>query len=339
MAYGRFQKLLVELSPPWLQRLTGGKALRALGAVVDELLVDRAVSGVKVRLTDVESDEGLGLLGRERRIRRGPGESAASYARRLRRWWIDHRVRGGPYALLRQFHAYLLEYAPGQIDLVAQSGLRHVCDETTGEITRDQITWGGDGDVAGAPVLLAGNALPGDIELRPTSIGTFPVEGRYALTLRSGSTSEVVYGIGTSTSPYGRVILEAPGVVGTYLAGPASVSRRFAKWARIWVFVHLGDLLVDELLTEAEDELLLEDGDTLEGEVSVFGGVFGPEDEAVWAAIPREWNAAHVQRTTIVLLQGNARLWGYPVPVPTFAEWAASGAFGGVEPVLIRIED
>lgn len=329
-----FGSRILESVPPWLRRTHGARVLGAIGDVVDAQ-VQRAFEVVMLRFPRGIETTALPYIGRDRRIRRGPAEPASSYARRMLTWWDDHRQRGGPHALLRQLHAYLLDYAPGQIDLVYQSGTRFIADETTGEITRSDITWGGDGDLAGTPVLLAGNAMPGDLELRPVTIGTFPLEGRYALTLRSGSTSETVYGIGTSTTPYGRVLLEAPGVVGTYLAGPASVTRSFAHWARIWIFVHLGDLIVDELLTEGEDELLLEDGDELEGEVSVFGGVFGPDDEAVWTAIPREWSAAHVQRTTVVLLQGDAVLVGYP---PRLVSDPPETVGPTIAPVILTIE-
>lgn len=329
--------LLLRSVPPWLQRTHGARLLGGIGDVID-VLVQRALEAVTLRFPRASETTALPYIGRDRRIRRGPAEPASTYAVRLRSWWGDHQTRGGPHVLLRQLHAYLLGFAPGRIDLVYQSGTRFLCDEATGAITRSDITWGGDGDLEGARELLAGNASPGDLELRPISIDGFPTEGRYRLLLTDGTATEEVIGLGTSTTPYGRIVLEAPGVVGTYLADPStSVRRALANWARIWIFVHLGDLLPDELLTESLEELLTEGGDALLGEISPVSG-YSPADDPIWTAVARDWSAAHVQRITLVLLFGVGELWDYPVPVGTWDD-SATITWDQAVPIVITVED
>lgn len=78
----------------------------AIGLHVD-LFADLAAAAVSRRFVGLnESADALGLAGRERRIRRGPTEPDANYAARLLPWLDDHKIRGGPYALLEQVWAY-----------------------------------------------------------------------------------------------------------------------------------------------------------------------------------------------------------------------------------------
>lgn len=109
-------------SPPWLQTGFAEKYLYAWALQID-VLGDAVVYAVMHRFPGFYSDESLGLIGRERRIVRGRLEDNATFAGRLIRWLTDHRVRGGPYALLGQTAAH---YAPAlfPIDLVYTSGRR-----------------------------------------------------------------------------------------------------------------------------------------------------------------------------------------------------------------------
>lgn len=138
-----FRDDIRKISPPWLKNGLAEKILYAVGVHVDAF-GDALTAGVKLRFPGYYSDESLPLLGRERRIRRGRVESAASYAMRLNRWWIDHQRRGGPYALLSQLHAY---YAPNNfpVDLVYYSGRRFRMD-VDGNVERDDIVWSPDAD-------------------------------------------------------------------------------------------------------------------------------------------------------------------------------------------------
>jgi len=132
-------------SPPWLQRGTAEAFLYVLGLHVD-IFGDALVAGIKHRFPGLYSFESLGLLGRERRISRGRTEPDASYAVRLCRWFTDHRLRGGPYALLAQLHAH---FAPANfpIELVYYSG-RRFSMAPDGTVTRDDVIWSPDANAA-----------------------------------------------------------------------------------------------------------------------------------------------------------------------------------------------
>lgn len=134
---------LREAAPPWLQRAVGKKFLDALGAVLD-LLDQRIVEGVSHRFPNLVDASSLAMIGRERRIRRGPGEDAQTYADRLVLWWDMHRLRGGPYALLWNLFHFFKYWLPGRKDVVYHNGIRRWID-TAGDITRDAITWDADG--------------------------------------------------------------------------------------------------------------------------------------------------------------------------------------------------
>lgn len=127
-------------------------------------MIDRVRDGVKLRFPNADQPDALAVIGNERRIRRGPSESDASYASRLLTWWEDHRERGGPYALLRQMHAYFFDSGNPQIDVIATSGLRHSID-SDGEITRDSISWAASGGWANIWIVFH---LPSLIAVTPT---------------------------------------------------------------------------------------------------------------------------------------------------------------------------
>lgn len=129
--------------PPFLKRTNGYRYMKALMSVFENLENNTAAS-IKLRFPNLYSATSLAHIGRDRQIRRGPEESDAAYANRLRKWWDSHRTRGGPYALLSQFFDVFSESFDIQIDLVYQSGTRFQMDET-GAITRDAIVWNGHG--------------------------------------------------------------------------------------------------------------------------------------------------------------------------------------------------
>jgi hypothetical protein len=138
-----YLRLFEVVLPPWLLRTEGLRLIGALADVIDDHR-DRMVAGVKLRFPGLYTLEGVDRIGRERRLRRGPSESAAVFASRLPRWWEDHRTRGNGYALLEQMLAYFAGTLDPPFDVVSYLGVRHVID-TDGGITRDKITWGTDG--------------------------------------------------------------------------------------------------------------------------------------------------------------------------------------------------
>lgn len=241
---------------PWLLRGERRKLLEVLGAEL-ELVVTRTWRGVLARLPGGGDGPALAATGRERGIRRGPDEPAATYARRLRIWWDAHRRRGSPYVMLEQLHAFFVDTLdPLRVDEVAHSGLRHQLADD-GAIARDVITW--------------------------------------------------------DPAPAG-------------------------EWAHIWVFYHLGDLPVATatLVTEAGDVIVTSAGDDLVAVTELSGiGAIAADAAELYLAIPREWSAAHIPYVTVVLLHGSARLWGYPVPVPTWGTW---GTWQSTDPVVLIAE-
>lgn len=88
-----YTRELLDSVPPWLTRVVGEKYLRALGDEIDAL-VTRVSQAVRHRFPNDIDESALARIGRERRIRRGPGEDPETYATRLRGWWDMHRIRG-----------------------------------------------------------------------------------------------------------------------------------------------------------------------------------------------------------------------------------------------------
>lgn len=116
-------------------------------------------------------------------------------------------------------------------------------------------------------------------------------------------------------------------------------------WARTFhVFFHLGDQsdANNALVTGTGAELVTDDGDTIVAPI-VNAESISAVDAEMFKLVPREWSAAHIQYVTIVLLYEaggvEARCWNYPQPVPTWADWGASGAtWGGPSPVVLTTE-
>jgi hypothetical protein len=145
MAMISFRDSARRIVPRWLRNGLAQRLLYAIGIHFD-LVGDATASAVRRRFPGQDFHDSLGILGRERRIRRGAQEPNESYAGRLIRWLDDHAVRGGPYALLEQVGAY---YAanPFEIALVYPNGTRYT-RAVDGTITRDTITFNPPGGAA-----------------------------------------------------------------------------------------------------------------------------------------------------------------------------------------------
>jgi hypothetical protein len=143
-----FSLALLRRGPPWLQRTVGGAVMRAFGDPLDTLR-DLTADAVDARFPRATRPDALPPIGRDRKIVRGLNEPASTYAARLRRWWTDHQTRGNPHAMLRQLEAFFAT-DPVQIEIVYNSGTRYtlakpVAPATRGVISRDAISWGGNG--------------------------------------------------------------------------------------------------------------------------------------------------------------------------------------------------
>lgn len=226
-----FEKAITRISPPWLRRTVGGALLEAIGESIDTQ-VSRTVEGLQKRFPKADSVSALGLIGRERRILRGPGEDASTFASRVIIWWDSHRTRGGAYALLAQLHAYFLASNNVPITLIYNGGKKFEMD-TAGAITRGvQVGWTGD--------------------------------GQYPL-----------------------------------------------KWARYFLIFQLtGSTFAVPFITEDGEILTDEEGETLLAEIDITALTASDIDEI--CAVPREWNAAHVDKIYITLMSPGAFVWGFP---------------------------
>lgn len=140
---------MLRVGPPWLRRAVGGAVMQGLGEPIENE-VDRNLEGLRLRFpADGADEDALGLIGRERRILRGPGELASTFALRLRQWWDAHRIRGSAYALLRQLHAYFESTNNVPVTYVSNLGANMRID-SAGAIDRDGWIapgWTGDGAV------------------------------------------------------------------------------------------------------------------------------------------------------------------------------------------------
>lgn len=176
-----FADLVWRIGPPWLQRTWAQRILAAIAAPLD-LLASLAATGVRARFPAWSMPDALALLGRERRIRRGPAEIASVYAPRLVRWLDDHRGRGGAYALLAQLRAFWVGTHDGTHVVVSHRGVRHTSVGDT--ITRDVITWTADGSSSWAQFWVM---LHVDADPRPVDDSTYlavPVDWSAAHVLR-----------------------------------------------------------------------------------------------------------------------------------------------------------
>jgi hypothetical protein len=121
-----FRDLVRRRSPPWLQRGLAEKILYSIAIQLDAF-GDALDAGVKLRFPGVYSAESLPVLSRERRIIRGRNEGELPFSARLARWFVDHRYRGGPYAMLTQLYYHYLPTLI-TIDLLYANGRRYRLD-------------------------------------------------------------------------------------------------------------------------------------------------------------------------------------------------------------------
>jgi hypothetical protein len=138
-----FRDSIRKIVPVWLQRGNAEKILYSI-AIQFDALTEMAVGAVKYRMPNVYGNESLPALGKDRRIRRGPSDTDATYAARLEPWLTHHKMRGGPHALLEQVHKY---FHPNnfEVDLVYRSGARyHMGVDGTIERVESHCTWESD---------------------------------------------------------------------------------------------------------------------------------------------------------------------------------------------------
>jgi len=102
----QFRHAFAKLVPSWLSTDEGQLALHSLWTLADWAR-ERVRLGLYARMPDYAPPDALSAIGRDRLIVRGIDESDDSYAVRLKRWLDDHLVRGTPWGMLDQIHAFL----------------------------------------------------------------------------------------------------------------------------------------------------------------------------------------------------------------------------------------
>lgn len=114
-AIARLRTLRKFLAPSWLTSGEGELLGYALDIVKDDF-VDRVYRGLLARFpggsilglpADTAPEDALAALGRDRRVVRGIGESATSYAARLKTWLDDRKTAGNPFALMARLSEYV----------------------------------------------------------------------------------------------------------------------------------------------------------------------------------------------------------------------------------------
>lgn len=102
-----------------------------------------------------------------------------------------------------------------------------------------------------------------------------------------------------------------------------------SKWARIFVVFNLAADFIDvPLLTESGEPMTTEDGEPFVVSVSIYS--LTDADREILCAVPREWDAAHIDKIYIVLIPGGGIAWG----LPPGTEWGDPGlTWGGGDAV------
>lgn len=146
---------LARYLPPWLTaRLAEGKVrgfkLLYSVALLCDAGIENAYQGVQARFPGVGTATALPYIGRDRRIRRGIGESDESYAARLITWLDDWQGAGTPYTIMRMVQAYCAPAVP-RVRIVNGTGTWYtLTPDGTFEVHQTWPTpnWDWDGDAS-----------------------------------------------------------------------------------------------------------------------------------------------------------------------------------------------
>lgn len=109
-------------------------------------------------------------------------------------------------------------------------------------------------------------------------------------------------------------------------------------WAHLWVFFYVPDAIPYDdvfLVTEAGEFLVTEAGDFLVASTTITPAELSTAEADLFTLIPREWSAGHIPYVTVVLLQGDAALVGYP---PRLVGEPGQTVGRGHSPIILRTE-
>ena len=146
----RFRRAFYKLTPSWSHTGDCERVLYSQGVIMDAAL-ERLEQGLNARFpTRTQAAGSLALIGQDRNIVRGIGESDESYALRLREWRYPrgHRVRGNAFAMLTQLRAYFAPVGPIRARTVDARGNWHTIDYDGSRSHNWNV---GDWDWDGAP--------------------------------------------------------------------------------------------------------------------------------------------------------------------------------------------
>lgn len=112
MKLRNFRLIRRLIAPRWLTDGDGGLVGYSLDMVKDAF-VERLRQGLMARLpqndptgTTTAPDDALTAMGRDRRVIRGIGETAPSFANRLKKWLDDRPTQGNPFTLMKKLSEY-----------------------------------------------------------------------------------------------------------------------------------------------------------------------------------------------------------------------------------------
>jgi hypothetical protein len=129
-----------KVGPSWFRV---GRNLAVLWAIFVhlDLLIDMLVAAVRRTFTGAQGclADGIHATGAEVGIRRGPGESLAVYAERVRKAHVAIAHKGNPVVLLRQIREYFAAWAIFPVEFITPYGYR-ITLNTDGSVTRDTVT-------------------------------------------------------------------------------------------------------------------------------------------------------------------------------------------------------
>ena len=89
----------------WLNQGRNKAILQTVGKALDSV-TDAIVEGVKSRFPGVGPNDALEQHARERGLLQGPDEPDSVFIQRLSGWLEERKLKGNPYALMRQLQAY-----------------------------------------------------------------------------------------------------------------------------------------------------------------------------------------------------------------------------------------
>lgn len=144
-----FRRLIRYLGPSNITRdtvlgtETDSRVLWSIATMYDALS-QRVWEGVQARFPGLGPEDAIPVIGRDRRIIRGPNEPIATHVLRQIRWLDDHRQRGNAWSLLEQIRGYLSPHAV-RVRTVDEHGNWYTIDRNGSRSRFKASSWNWDG--------------------------------------------------------------------------------------------------------------------------------------------------------------------------------------------------